>query len=88
MVQCQWLSAQYTVSGNTINKYIDTMKLHWVSAALAYASVVSSTAVLLPLYVYPGDGAWNSVYKAIAVNPSVPFYVVVNPDDGPSSEGR
>lgn len=64
------------------------MRLHWVSAALAYTSVVSSTAVLLPLYVYPDDGAWNSVYKAITANPSVPFYVVVNPDDGPGSSGK
>ncbi|KAL1963539.1 hypothetical protein VTN77DRAFT_8120 [Rasamsonia byssochlamydoides] len=56
-----------------------------VSAALTFAATVSSTAVLLPLYVYPGDDAWNSAYNAIASNPSVPFYVVVNPDNGPGS---
>ncbi|KAI3329968.1 Spherulation-specific family 4-domain-containing protein [Ustulina deusta] len=64
-----------------------------VASALLAASVVSTTGVLLPLYVYPSttynDGAanWQPALSAIAASPNVPWLVVVNPDSGPGGTG-
>lgn len=42
-----------------------------------------SSAVLVPLYVYPFPGAWTPLYEAITANPSTRFLVVINPGNGP-----
>jgi hypothetical protein len=45
---------------------------------------VTTTSVLFPLYEYPETPTtWNPLYSAITSNPSVDFYVIVNPDSGP-----
>jgi hypothetical protein len=41
------------------------------------------TALLLPLYIYPAEGAWNPLYKAIEKHPAAEFVVIINPASGP-----
>ncbi|KAL2839042.1 Spherulation-specific family 4 [Aspergillus pseudodeflectus] len=48
-----------------------------------YASSVAATGVILPLYTWPSEGAWDPVYDALAAYPEVDFYVIVNPSSGP-----
>ena len=56
-------------------------------ALLAYfATVVSSSQLLLPLYIYPSASAWEPVYNAIAGNPSVQFVIIVNVNSGPGNK--
>ncbi|KAJ8060759.1 hypothetical protein OCU04_011063 [Sclerotinia nivalis] len=45
--------------------------------------MVLATSILLPLYLYPTQGAWNWVTNAIAAYPSLPFTIIVNPNSGP-----
>lgn len=52
------------------------------SARLATATM-SGSAVLVPLYVYPFEGAWQPLYDALAAHPRTQFLVVVNPGNGP-----
>ncbi|EMD33551.1 hypothetical protein CERSUDRAFT_125859 [Gelatoporia subvermispora B] len=61
---------------------------------LARALSVATSGILLPLYVFPaisGDSgacpAWTNAFNAISNNPSLPFYVIVNPDSGPGAAG-
>lgn len=56
-------------------------------AALVFIGCTNalSTNVLLPLYVYPSPGAWETVFTAIKNNPSLTFQVVINPNSGPGS---
>ena len=51
---------------------------HNVSAA------TSSTGIMIPLYSYPGS-YWTQVIQAKNAHPSVPFVVIINPDNGPGS---
>ena len=44
---------------------------------------MSDAAVLVPLYIYPFEGAWQPLYDAIAAHPRTQFLVVVNPGNGP-----
>ncbi|KAL2820270.1 Spherulation-specific family 4 [Aspergillus granulosus] len=48
-----------------------------------YAPLASTTGVILPLYTWPSDSAWDPVYNALAAYPDVEFYVIVNPNSGP-----
>ncbi|KAF8910526.1 Spherulation-specific family 4 [Gymnopilus junonius] len=41
------------------------------------------TYALVPLYIYPTTGAWNTLFTSISANPSLTFQVVVNPNSGP-----
>lgn len=45
--------------------------------------MVSPAAILLPLYIYPLQGAWDFVTTAVAKYPDVPFNIIVNPNSGP-----
>ncbi|PQE22010.1 cell surface spherulin 4 protein [Rutstroemia sp. NJR-2017a BBW] len=45
--------------------------------------MVSAAAILLPLYIYPLQGAWDFVTTAVAKYPDVPFNVIINPNSGP-----
>jgi hypothetical protein len=54
-------------------------------AVLVLASTVQSTGIIVPLYAYPGTDAWNTVYDSIAAHPSIPFYLIINPDTGPGT---
>ncbi|KAJ5702320.1 CAZyme family GH135 [Penicillium malachiteum] len=55
-----------------------------MGSALALASVVSSTSILLPLYEWPTDNTtWAPVYEAAVAHPEIHFQVIVNPDSGP-----
>lgn len=44
--------------------------------------------VLLPLYIYPGPGAWDPLHEAAAARPELDFWVVVNPANGPGESGQ
>lgn len=44
-----------------------------------------ATKLLLPLYQYPEDGAWDSIYETIEGNPDLTFQVIINVDSGPGS---
>ncbi|KAJ0106925.1 hypothetical protein J7T55_011020 [Diaporthe amygdali] len=52
---------------------------------VAVVSTVSATHLVLPLYVYPTEGAWDYVYKVVRDNPAVTFDVILNVEDGPGS---
>lgn len=55
-----------------------------LSAFLAFVSLVSSTSILVPLYVWPeDDSSWAPVFNAISSFPDVQFQVIVNPNSGP-----
>ncbi|KAJ5090085.1 CAZyme family [Penicillium argentinense] len=55
-----------------------------LASFLAFASVVSSTGILLPLYVWPeDDSTWAPVYNAVSSHPDILFQIIVNPDSGP-----
>ncbi|KAL8995954.1 MAG: hypothetical protein Q9169_004427 [Polycauliona sp. 2 TL-2023] len=45
--------------------------------------------ILLPLYLYPGQGAsaWSSIFATISSHPDVQFQVIVNPENGPGTSG-
>ncbi|KAM3080852.1 hypothetical protein ACMFMG_004810 [Clarireedia jacksonii] len=45
--------------------------------------MVSPAAILLPLYIYPLQGAWDFVTTAVAKYPDVPFNIIINPNTGP-----
>ena len=49
------------------------------------ATLSAATDILLPLYLYPLTGAWDSVYNAASTYPSVNFYLIVDPDSGPGA---
>ncbi|KAJ5773132.1 Spherulation-specific family 4 [Penicillium paradoxum] len=59
--------------------------LHFVATVLALASTVVSTGLLVPLYSWPGTNAWNTIYDSIAAHPSVRFYLIINPENGPGA---
>lgn len=44
-----------------------------------------SQFVLLPLYIYPSATSWQNIYNAASTNPNLPFYVVINPANGPGA---
>ncbi|KAJ5168633.1 Cell surface spherulin 4-like protein [Penicillium canariense] len=55
-----------------------------VGTAIAMASAVSATGILIPLYIWPADDStWRPVYNAISSYPDILFQVIVNPDSGP-----
>lgn len=49
------------------------------------ANMVAPMAIILPLYIYPSSGAWNTLTTSIKANPNLQFMVVVNPNSGPGS---
>ncbi|CAK7246163.1 MAG: hypothetical protein STHCBS139747_007786 [Sporothrix thermara] len=60
------------------------------SAAVLTASAAAATApvgLLVPLYEYPSAGApttdWQALIDAIDAHPQLPFYVVINDNNGP-----
>ena len=44
-----------------------------------------STYVTMPLYIDPSNNSWQTLYNAIASNPSVTFNLIINPASGPGS---
>ncbi|KAF7293212.1 hypothetical protein HMN09_01199300 [Mycena chlorophos] len=60
---------------------------NWIGwfCLLALVSSVNALGVLIPLYIYPGGScsAWEPVSSAISAYPSLPWYIVLNPDHGP-----
>ncbi|KAJ7500722.1 Spherulation-specific family 4-domain-containing protein [Mycena galericulata] len=68
------------------------MPFHGISILLiqlASASCIPAIAVLLPLYLYPGENcsAWSPVLTAISAHLSTTFYITINPNVGPGSSG-
>lgn len=58
-----------------------------LSVFLAFASIVSSTGILIPLYIWPeDDSTWAPVFNAITAYPDFQFQIIVNPDSGPGKE--
>ncbi|KAJ0315989.1 hypothetical protein COL922a_013836 [Colletotrichum nupharicola] len=58
---------------------------HYLAAAFASVASVSATGVILPLYTWPSEGAWNPVYDALATYPDIDFYIIINPNSGPGA---
>lgn len=46
-----------------------------------------TTNILVPLYVYPSTGAWDTVVNAIKAYPSLTFQIIINPANGPGNSG-
>ncbi|KAL8813891.1 MAG: hypothetical protein Q9223_006845 [Gallowayella weberi] len=63
------------------------MSWHSPLALLFTISFTCALDVLLPLYLYPGEGAsaWSDVFSTISSHPNVSFEVVVNPNSGPGT---
>lgn len=51
--------------------------------ALVFAQAASSTFILLPLYIYPSESAWDLVYENIEKYPQIQWQIIVNPNSGP-----
>lgn len=49
-------------------------------------SPLSTTSVLVPAYIYPSPSAWAPLYTTIESNPTVSFYVIINPASGPGPD--
>lgn len=45
--------------------------------------MVATSAVLLPLYIYPGSNSWKPLLDSAVAYPSLQFNVIVNPNSGP-----
>ncbi|KUI67755.1 Spherulin-4 [Cytospora mali] len=59
-----------------------------LAIAVFAASVLGRTAVIVPLYVYPGNITWtnpdwSAVVNAIKHHPHMHFFVIINPNNGP-----
>ncbi|POR39125.1 Spherulin-4 [Tolypocladium paradoxum] len=39
--------------------------------------------VVVPLYIYPLEGAWEPLFEAAAAHPEMRFVAIINPDSGP-----
>jgi hypothetical protein len=39
--------------------------------------------VTVPLYIYPSPGSWEPLHVAIAANPGLHFFIILNPNNGP-----
>ncbi|KAL3446033.1 Spherulation-specific family 4 [Aspergillus insuetus] len=50
---------------------------HYLAVTFASVASVSATGVILPLYTWPSEGAWDPVYDALAAYPEVDFYVIL-----------
>lgn len=46
---------------------------------------IAKPFILLPLYIYPGPGAWDPLYSAADAHPELEFWVIVNPANGPGA---
>ncbi|KUI55238.1 Spherulin-4 [Cytospora mali] len=60
----------------------------FLAIAVFAASVFARTAVIVPLYVYPGNMTWtnpdwSAVVNAIKHHPHMHFFVIINPNNGP-----
>nr|GAT48582.1 predicted protein [Mycena chlorophos] len=63
------------------------MRLEYALYLFFFLSPVRGLGVLLPLYVDPNDScsAWQPVFSAISAYPNIPWYIIINPDNGPGS---
>jgi hypothetical protein len=60
-----------------------------LGTALAMALAVSSTGIIIPLYVWPtDDSTWSPVYEAVLAHPNIGFQVIINPDSGPGNTSK
>lgn len=78
-------STPVPISPVTMNSQ-STDELDSLQKSLQKRSVVQSmatSAVLVPAYVYPLPGAWNTLYSAVAKYPAVTFHIIINPNTGP-----
>ena len=53
-----------------------------VLSLLPFASAIK---LLVPLYVYPLEGAWDSLFAAVEGHSTTTFQIVINPSSGPGS---
>lgn len=55
-------------------------------ASTKASRAASPTAtVIVPLYIYPSPGAWDTLYTSLSANPGLKFQVVINPASGPGA---
>lgn len=48
------------------------------------SSAYGSTSLILPMYIYPSsETSWAPIISAVAAYPTVKFYLIINPKDGP-----
>ncbi|CDO74616.1 hypothetical protein BN946_scf184325.g3 [Trametes cinnabarina] len=61
-----------------------------VSRALRAAAATLSSGLLIPLYIDPLSTSctpWLPLINSIAAHPTVPFWIVINPNSGPGNNG-
>ncbi|KAH7131618.1 Spherulation-specific family 4-domain-containing protein [Dactylonectria estremocensis] len=63
-----------------------------VTASLLLGQAISAldTGIILPLYLYPSNGAaaWLPAFDAIRLDLNTPWLVILNPSNGPGSTGK
>ncbi|KIP10724.1 hypothetical protein PHLGIDRAFT_65173 [Phlebiopsis gigantea 11061_1 CR5-6] len=51
------------------------------------ATTALATGIIVPVYIFPDQApscsAWEPLISAIAANPTIPFFLIINPDSGP-----
>ncbi|KAI0356486.1 hypothetical protein OH77DRAFT_205955 [Trametes cingulata] len=65
--------------------------MHLARAVTAAAATLSS-GVLIPLNIFPATGGpdcpeWRPLINSIAAHPSLPFWIIINPNSGPGTRG-
>ncbi len=71
--------------------YVSILVLFLFASPLFVASLhvgatsTSSTGVIVPLYSYPTNPAWEEIIQAKVTNPSVPMIAIINPSNGPGT---
>lgn len=67
------------------NSLFDKFRSVFVPRNEIVANTDHPTFVILPLYIYPTETAWEGIFKSIQANPNLNFSIVVNPSDGPGA---
>ncbi|KAH6983609.1 Spherulation-specific family 4-domain-containing protein [Ilyonectria sp. MPI-CAGE-AT-0026] len=63
-----------------------------VTASLLLGQTISAlaTGIILPLYLYPSNGAaaWQPAFDAISLDSTIQWLAIINPSNGPGSTGK
>lgn len=54
-------------------------------ATILYGAAATSTQIIVPLYTYPTDPMWTTLYASIAKYTKASFLIIINPNSGPGS---
>lgn len=79
-------------SGSSLRRLSGTLKSLFTQSTttckepLATVQSTEPAYIILPLYIYPHPGAWNSIYNSIDAHPTLHFSIIINPYNGPGTD--